>query len=106
MVAEAGEAIGEGVTYVGGGELARMVKICHNVLLGVVTQSLAEITVLAEKGGFLRVHWAGSGEDEERVKEETKATIRCFPLDAEEGAGRCFYTGQETECIAIFARAY
>jgi 3-hydroxyisobutyrate dehydrogenase-like beta-hydroxyacid dehydrogenase len=48
------EAIGKGVTYVGGGELARMVKICHNVLLGVVTQSLAEISVLAEKGGVPR----------------------------------------------------
>ena len=48
------EALGEGVTYVGEGELARMVKICHNVLLGVVTQSLAEIAVLAEKGGVSR----------------------------------------------------
>ncbi len=43
-----------GVSYVGEGELARMVKICHNILLGVVTQSLAEITVLAEKGGVPR----------------------------------------------------
>jgi len=48
------DVIGEGVTYVGEGELARMVKICHNVLLGVVTQSLAEITVLADKGGVSR----------------------------------------------------
>ena len=48
------EALGEGVSYVGGGELARMVKICHNILLGVVTQSLAEIAVLAEKGGVPR----------------------------------------------------
>jgi 3-hydroxyisobutyrate dehydrogenase-like beta-hydroxyacid dehydrogenase len=48
------EKIGIGVSYVGGGELARMVKICHNVFLGVVTQSLAEITVLAEKGGVPR----------------------------------------------------
>jgi len=48
------EALGEGVTYVGEGELARMVKICHNVLLGVVTQTLAEISVLAEKGGVPR----------------------------------------------------
>lgn len=48
------DAIGEGVTYVGEGELARMVKICHNVLLGAVTQSLAEILVLAEKGGVSR----------------------------------------------------
>jgi 3-hydroxyisobutyrate dehydrogenase-like beta-hydroxyacid dehydrogenase len=48
------EELGEGVTYVGEGELARMVKICHNMLLGVVTQSLAEITILAEKGGVAR----------------------------------------------------
>jgi 3-hydroxyisobutyrate dehydrogenase len=46
--------LGRGSTYVGDGEVARLVKICHNVLLGVVTQSLAEITVLAEKGGTSR----------------------------------------------------
>jgi 3-hydroxyisobutyrate dehydrogenase len=46
--------LGRGVTYVGEGEVARLVKICHNVLLGVVTQSLAEIVVLAEKGGVSR----------------------------------------------------
>ncbi len=48
------ETVGRGVSYVGEGELARMVKICHNVFLGVVAQSLAEITVLAEKGGVPR----------------------------------------------------
>jgi 3-hydroxyisobutyrate dehydrogenase-like beta-hydroxyacid dehydrogenase len=48
------QALGLGVTYVGEGELARMVKICHNLLLGVIAQSLAEITVLAEKGGVPR----------------------------------------------------
>lgn len=47
-------ALGRGATYVGEGELARMVKICHNVLLGVYTQCLAEILVLAEKGGVPR----------------------------------------------------
>lgn len=47
-------AVGSGVTYVGEGELARMVKICHNLMLGVVSQCLAEITVLAEKGGVAR----------------------------------------------------
>lgn len=46
--------LGESVTYVGDGDVARLVKICHNLLLGVVTQSLAEITVLAEKGGVSR----------------------------------------------------
>jgi 3-hydroxyisobutyrate dehydrogenase len=48
------ELLGAGVTYVGEGERARLVKICHNVMLGVVAQSLAEITVLAEKGGISR----------------------------------------------------
>ena len=47
-------AIGQGVTYVGDGELARIVKIAHNLLLGIVTQALAEITVLAQKGGVSR----------------------------------------------------
>lgn len=47
-------AIGRGVTYVGDGEVARLVKICHNLFLGVVTQSMAEITVLAERGGVPR----------------------------------------------------
>jgi 3-hydroxyisobutyrate dehydrogenase len=47
-------AMGEGASYVGDGELSRIVKICHNVLLGVVIQSLAEITVLAQKAGVPR----------------------------------------------------
>lgn len=47
-------AIGRSVTYVGDGEVARLVKICHNLFLGVVTQSMAEITVLAERGGVSR----------------------------------------------------
>ena len=62
--------------------------------------------VLEGPGGFIRVHWAGSGEDEDRIKEETKATIRCFPFDKPEGEGVCFYTGKRTEQVAIFARAY
>jgi 3-hydroxyisobutyrate dehydrogenase-like beta-hydroxyacid dehydrogenase len=48
------EVLGRGVTYVGEGEAARLVKICHNLMLGVVAQSMAEITVLAEKGGVRR----------------------------------------------------
>jgi 3-hydroxyisobutyrate dehydrogenase-like beta-hydroxyacid dehydrogenase len=48
------QVFGRGVTYVGEGEVARLVKIAHNVFLGVVTQSLAEITVLAQKGGVSR----------------------------------------------------
>lgn len=48
------EALGTGVSYVGEGEIARMVKICHNVFLGVIAQSLAEVTILAEKHGVPR----------------------------------------------------
>ena len=48
------DTLGKSVTYVGDGDVARLVKICHNLLLGVVTQSMAEITVLAEKGGVSR----------------------------------------------------
>jgi 3-hydroxyisobutyrate dehydrogenase-like beta-hydroxyacid dehydrogenase len=48
------ELMGAGVTYVGEGETARLVKICHNLLLGIVAQTLAEITVLAERGGVAR----------------------------------------------------
>ena len=48
------DALGQGSSYVGEGELARMVKICHNVFLGAVIQSLVEVTVLAEKGGVKR----------------------------------------------------
>jgi len=48
------EQLGKGVTYVGDGEVARLVKICHNMMLGIVTQAMAEITVLAESGGIKR----------------------------------------------------
>lgn len=62
--------------------------------------------VLEGQGGFIRVHWAGTGEDEDVIKEATKATIRCFPFDPPEGEGICFYTGKKTDRVAIFARAY
>jgi prolyl-tRNA synthetase len=60
----------------------------------------------AVETGFARVWWAGSDEDETRIKEETKATIRCFPFDQPGGGGSCFYTGKPAEKIAIFGRAY
>jgi prolyl-tRNA synthetase len=56
--------------------------------------------------GFARVWWAGNDEDELKVKEETKATIRCFPLEQPGGEGTCFYTGRPATRVAIFARAY
>jgi prolyl-tRNA synthetase len=63
-------------------------------------------SVLETKGGFIRCHWAGSSDEEAQIKDETKATIRCLPLEAPEGKGRCFLTGEETDTIAIFAKAY
>ncbi len=60
----------------------------------------------AVKTGFARAWWAGDNEDETRVKEETKATIRCFPLEQPEGDGICFLTGKPADKVAIFGRAY
>ncbi len=60
----------------------------------------------AVKNGFARVWWAGDNDEEEQVKEKTKATIRCFPFDQPGGTGTCFYTGRPADKIAIFGRAY
>jgi prolyl-tRNA synthetase len=60
----------------------------------------------AVSSGFARVWWDGDSEEELRVKEETKATIRCFPFDQPEGTGTCFYTGRPAAQVAIFGRAY
>jgi prolyl-tRNA synthetase len=56
--------------------------------------------------GFARAYWAGSDDDERRIQEEIKATIRCIPLEQPDQAGVCVYTGKETTQQAIFARAY
>jgi prolyl-tRNA synthetase len=56
--------------------------------------------------GFARCWWAGGNEEELKVKEETKATIRCFPFDQPGGSGTCFYTGKRAERVAIFGRSY
>lgn len=59
-----------------------------------------------EKGGFYYMHWCESPECEAKVKEETKATIRCIPLDAKEEEGTCIYCGKPSHRRVIFARAY
>jgi prolyl-tRNA synthetase len=56
--------------------------------------------------GFARCYWAGSDEDERKIQEETRATIRCIPLEQPATGGRCFYTGKESNQLVIFARAY
>ena len=59
-----------------------------------------------EKGGFILAHWDGTPETEEKIKNETKATIRCIPLDGDETPGVCMVTGKPSARRVIFARAY
>ncbi|PAC31034.1 proline--tRNA ligase [Flectobacillus sp. BAB-3569] len=64
------------------------------------------VKTLDEKPGFISAHWDGTPETEEKIKELTKATIRCIPLDAKEEEGKCIYTGNPSSRRVIFARAY
>ena len=61
---------------------------------------------LEKKGGFILAHWDGTTETELQIKEETKATIRCIPLDAELEEGKCIVTGNPSKQRVLFARAY
>ena len=62
--------------------------------------------ILDDKGGFILAHWDGTPETEERIKEETKATIRCIPLDGKKEDGKCILTGKPSAQRVLFARAY
>ncbi len=62
--------------------------------------------VLKEKGGFISAHWDGTSETEERVKNETKATIRCIPIDGIDEPGTCMVTGKTSSRRVLFAKAY
>jgi len=62
--------------------------------------------VLDDKGGFVAAHWDGTAETEEAIKEETKATIRCIPLNNPEEEGKCVYSGKPSTQRVLFARAY
>jgi prolyl-tRNA synthetase len=62
--------------------------------------------VLNEKGGFVSAHWDGTPETEETIKERTKATIRCIPLDNKMEAGSCVLTGKPSAQRVLFAKAY
>lgn len=59
-----------------------------------------------EKGGFLLAHWDGSSETEDAIKDATKATIRCIPLDQEAEEGSCVFSGKPSKGRVVFARAY
>jgi prolyl-tRNA synthetase len=62
--------------------------------------------VLENKGGFIMAHWDGTAETELQIKEETKATIRCIPLNQRTSAGICVYSGKPSEQQVYFDKAY
>ena len=68
--------------------------------------SYEEFKVEIEKGGFISAHWDGTPETEEKIKEETKATIRCIPLEGDTTPGKCMVTGRPSARRVLFARAY
>jgi prolyl-tRNA synthetase len=64
------------------------------------------VKVLEEKPGFISAHWDGTAETEDAIKEKTKATIRCIPLNNTQEEGRCVLTGKPSPQRVLFARAY
>jgi prolyl-tRNA synthetase len=65
-----------------------------------------QLRQVVEAGGWARGWWAGSGDDEGHIKDETGATIRCFPFEQPTDQGKCFMTGKDGGQIALFGRAY
>ena len=64
------------------------------------------LKLLDEKGGFVSAHWDGTSETEEKIKEISKATIRCIPLNNQQEEGKCILTGSQSKERVLFARAY
>lgn len=64
------------------------------------------VSTLDNQGGFIMAHWDGTTETEEKIKEETKATIRCIPFDSPEEEGKCIYSGRPSKRRVLFARSY
>jgi prolyl-tRNA synthetase len=64
------------------------------------------VKLLDEKGGFISAHWDGTAETEEKIKDQTKATIRCIPMNNKQEAGVCILSGKPSTQRVLFARAY
>jgi prolyl-tRNA synthetase len=64
------------------------------------------VKTLDDQGGFIMAHWDGTAETEARIKEETKATIRCIPFNSPEEEGKCIYSGRPSKRRVLFARSY
>jgi prolyl-tRNA synthetase len=61
---------------------------------------------IVEQGGWARGWWAGSDDDERQIKDDTGATLRCFPLEQPGGEGKCMFTGKNASQVALFSKAY
>ncbi len=98
---------------------SRVVGLLEEVQAGLLTQAeefvrghthpvddYETFKTVVEAGGLITAYWGGTTEDEEKIQDETGATIRCIPLDQPEEPGCCFYTGRESDTVAVFARAY
>lgn len=72
----------------------------------ITVDSYDEFKVKIEEGGFILAHWDGTPETEEKVKAETKATIRCIPLEGDKTPGKCMVTGKPSAQRVVFARSY
>src|SRR5690606_3508219 len=93
--------------------LEEIQKNLFNKALKFRNESITEVNtfeefkeVLETKGGFLSAHWDGTPETEEQIKNLTKATIRCIPLDAKNEEGKCIYSGKPSVKRVLFAKAY
>ncbi len=71
-----------------------------------VVNTWEEFEAALEKGGFIYAHWDGTPESEQKIKEKTKATIRCIPIDNKQENGKCILTGNDSKQRVVFARAY
>ena len=71
-----------------------------------IVDNYNEFKEIIAKGGFVYAHWDGSSETEEKIKSETKATIRCIPIKSEVEEGKCVYSGNKSIRRVLFAKSY
>jgi prolyl-tRNA synthetase len=107
-------------TIPAGGVTARIISLLEDIQTNMFRKALkfrSENTFYVDKwsefleiidnqGGFIMAHWDGTSETEEKIKEETKATIRCIPFDSPEEEGKCIYSGKPSKRRVLFARSY
>lgn len=80
--------------------------LAHREAKTITVDTYDEFKEKIEEGGFILAHWDGTSETEEKIKEETKATIRCIPIDGDKTPGVCMVTGKPSAQRVVFARSY